>query len=179
MPSSTELSEAINSIFQWYEKSAICYVYLQDIGFQAGSAGGKSILLPNLKVGKSNGSWTMIQRNEVKIQEEELARANWFTRGWTSQVLIAPTHLTFSNQDWVRCGAKLSLISLIGRRTGILEEVLHGDVSLETISIAERTTWSAGRHTAKVEDIAYCLFGIFNVNMPLLYGEDPKAFLLL
>jgi hypothetical protein len=29
--SSAELQEAINSMFQWYQKSSVCYVYLKDI----------------------------------------------------------------------------------------------------------------------------------------------------
>lgn len=36
--------------------------------------------------------------------------------------------------------------------------------------------WASGRETTREEDIAYCLLGLFNVNMPLLYGEGPKAF---
>jgi hypothetical protein len=37
-------------------------------------------------------------------------------------------------------------------------------------------SWAARRDTTRVEDTAYCLLGIFNVNMPLLYGEGMKAF---
>jgi hypothetical protein len=36
--------------------------------------------------------------------------------------------------------------------------------------------WAAGRQTTRIEDIAYCLLGLFDVNMPLLYGEGHKAF---
>jgi hypothetical protein len=32
--------------------------------------------------------------------------------------------------------------------------------------------------TTRVEDIAYCLLGIFNVSMPLIYGEGSKAWWL-
>jgi hypothetical protein len=32
------------------------------------------------------------------------------------------------------------------------------------------------RETTREEDVAYCLLGIFDINMPLLYGEGGKAF---
>ncbi|KAI0430149.1 hypothetical protein F5Y09DRAFT_238235 [Xylaria sp. FL1042] len=37
-------------------------------------------------------------------------------------------------------------------------------------------SWAARRTTFREEDEAYCLLGIFNVNMPLIYGEGVKAF---
>jgi len=43
-------------------------------------------------------------------------------------------------------------------------------------SVAQRMSWASGRLTTRTEDIAYCLLGIFDVNMPLLYGEGWKAF---
>ena len=39
-------------------------------------------------------------------------------------------------------------------------------------------SWASRRVTTRDEDIAYCLLGIFNVNMPLLYGEGEKAFIV-
>ncbi|PMD18458.1 hypothetical protein NA56DRAFT_647907 [Hyaloscypha hepaticicola] len=30
-----------------------------------------------------------------------------------------------------------------------------------------------------MEDMAYCLLGVFGVNMPLLYGEGPRALIRL
>lgn len=36
--------------------------------------------------------------------------------------------------------------------------------------------WASSRQTTRVEDIAYCLMGLFDVNIPLLYGEGMKAF---
>lgn len=37
-------------------------------------------------------------------------------------------------------------------------------------------SWAAGRETRRDEDIAYCLFGLLGINMPLIYGEGPRAF---
>jgi hypothetical protein len=47
---------------------------------------------------------------------------------------------------------------------------------LELVSVARRMSWAAKRTTTRDEDIAYSLLGIFDVNMPLLYGEGKKAF---
>lgn len=40
-------------------------------------------------------------------------------------------------------------------------------------------SWARNRQTTRTEDIAYCLLGIFDVHMPLLYGEGEKAFVRL
>jgi hypothetical protein len=64
--------------------------------------------------------------------------------------------------------------------TGIDTEILlNSDVQLKQISVARRMSWAALRETTRLEDLAYCLLGIFDVNMPLLYGEGEKAFIRL
>jgi hypothetical protein len=40
-------------------------------------------------------------------------------------------------------------------------------------------SWAAKRETTKIEDKAYCLMGLFGVNMPPLYGEGENAFFRL
>jgi hypothetical protein len=60
--------------------------------------------------------------------------------------------------------------------TKIDEAILKDPELLRNISIAKRMSWAASRKTTREEDIAYCLMGIFDVNMPLLYGEGLKAF---
>jgi hypothetical protein len=37
-------------------------------------------------------------------------------------------------------------------------------------------SWASSRITSRLEDEAYCLLGVFDVQMPLLYGEGAKAF---
>ena len=37
-------------------------------------------------------------------------------------------------------------------------------------------SWASARRLTRVEDQAYCLLGIFDVHMPLLYGERHAAF---
>lgn len=46
-------------------------------------------------------------------------------------------------------------------------------------SVAQRMSWASRRVTTRHEDIAYCLLGLFDVHMPLIYGEGQKAFLRL
>jgi len=47
---------------------------------------------------------------------------------------------------------------------------------LSEYPVAVKVSWSAGRQTTREEDRAYCLLGIFNVAMPLIYGEGSGAF---
>ncbi|KAI0974110.1 heterokaryon incompatibility protein-domain-containing protein [Xylaria arbuscula] len=141
--SSAELSEAINSMFQWYEAATICYAYLYDV---------------------SNDS------------EVDLAKTRWVTRGWTLQELIAPREVVFYSSTWQALGTRSEFSCQLATVTGIDENFLTGEKSVDKASIAQRMSWAAKRTTSREEDIAYCLLGIFNVNMPLIYGEGPKAF---
>ncbi|KAK1542574.1 HET domain-containing protein [Colletotrichum paranaense] len=152
--SSAELSEAINSMFAWYREAAFCYVYMADV---------------------SISSKTIDQR-DLKIQ---FLNSKWFTRGWTLQELIAPRRINFYTQDWTLLGTKRSLLDVIHRATGINKECLLGHASPSDFSVAAIMSWAASRVTTRFEDQAYCLLGLFGVNMPLLYGEGGKAFLRL
>ncbi|KAF2252085.1 HET-domain-containing protein, partial [Trematosphaeria pertusa] len=152
--SSAELSEAINSMFRWYKNAQVCYAYLDDIDFRF---------------------WT---KSIDLLGERDLAKAKWFTRGWTLQELVAPKKVVFYIKGWNFVGNKASMVEKLARITGIDEETLAGG-SLEAVSVARRMSWAAKRVTTRVEDIAYCLLGIFDVNMPLLYGEGEKAFVRL
>ncbi|KAI9930342.1 hypothetical protein MW887_011094 [Aspergillus wentii] len=149
--SSAELSEAINSMYRWYQKSAICYAYLSDVD----------------------------ANEDQELLSENIKNSKWFTRGWTLQELVAPPKLFFLASNWSDMGSKADMSALIQDITGIDESALVEIPQLERFSIAKRMSWAANRHTTRVEDIAYCLMGLFNVNMPLLYGEGDKAFIRL
>jgi hypothetical protein len=151
--SSAELSEAINSMFPWYQKSAACFVYLSDLVY------------------KPLGMVDQIQ--------EQRRPCRWFTRGWTLQELIAPANVHFYDQNWRFIGLKSQLCHVLSSITAIDELVLKGVMPCEDVLIGRRMSWASGRSTTRDEDIAYCLLGIFDVNMPLLYGEGGKAFLRL
>lgn len=105
----------------------------------------------------------------------ELQHSRWFTRGWTLQELIAPAQVHFYSSDWEFLGSKSELQDQLWKITGVEQEVLSTG-AFGYISVAKRMSWAANRRTTRVEDTAYCLMGIFEVNMPLLYGEGRKSF---
>ncbi|GKT45467.1 vegetative incompatibility protein HET-E-1 [Colletotrichum spaethianum] len=149
--SSAELSEAINSMYSYYLLSRVCFVYLADV----------PPLTSSLPMG----------------QLPSLASSRWFTRGWTLQELIAPPRSIFYASDWSRLGTKglhsaeRPFIQALASITGIFESVLAKSRHPRDYSVAERMSWAAARQTTRDEDLAYCLMGLFGVNVPVLYGE--------
>jgi hypothetical protein len=79
----------------------------------------------------------------------------------------------------INLGDKLTLSTLISEITQIPEDVVRSPSALSFASVANRMSWASERQTTRIEDVAYSLLGIFNVNMPLLYGEGKKAFIRL
>jgi hypothetical protein len=85
----------------------------------------------------------------------------------------------FFSVDGIRLGDKQSLDHTIHETTGIPIQAFQGS-PLSQFSIDERMSWAANRETNREEDAAYCLLGIFDVCLPLLYGEGRKrAFIRL
>lgn len=142
--SSTELQEAINSMFQWYSKASKCYVYLTDVSCDNFTDG-----------------------------EQSFPKSRWFTRGWTLQELLAPKYVEFYSLEQKHIGDKNSMMEEIHNITGISIQALQGH-PLHQFSIEERKSWAENRHTKREEDLAYSLFGIFSIYMPLLYGEGRE-----
>lgn len=150
--SSAELSEAINSMFRWYRNAAKCYVYLSDVA-----------------IGDPNES-----AHSSQLQYELAFRqSRWFTRGWTLQELLAPASVEFFSREGNRLGDKKSLELQIHEITGIAVQALQGS-PLSQFSVSERMSWAAKRETTIEEDQAYCLLGIFDTHLPLIYGEGME-----
>lgn len=59
------------------------------------------------------------------------------------------------------------------------QRVLAHEARPTEMSVAKRMYWASNRKTNRREDEAYCMMGLFGVNMPLLYGEGNQAFLRL
>jgi hypothetical protein len=147
--SDSELSQAINSMFRWYHRAARCYVYLSDVST------------------RKRKERDQISQNTWKPAFRE---SRWFTRGWTLQELLAPVSVEFFSKEHERLGDKKSLRQEIHEITGIPTSALEGR-PLPDFSIEERMLWAAKRNTKREEDKTYSLLGIFDVHMPLIYGE--------
>jgi hypothetical protein len=102
-----------------------------------------------------------------------LRHSRWFTRGWTLQELIAPASVKFFSTDGEFIGDKTSLLRDIHEITGVPVEALQG-TPLAKFSVEERFSWAKNRRTKREEDAAYCLMGLFDVYMPLIYGEGKS-----
>ena len=88
--------------------------------------------------------------------------------------------MDFFSADWARLGTKGDLCSLLLETTGIDSSIVMGDRGADTASVTRRMSWASKRKTTRPEDLAYCLMGIFSVNMPMLYGEGGgRAFIRL
>jgi hypothetical protein len=144
-------------MFAWYARAEICYVYLSD----------------------------------VDNERSDIGKSRWFSRGWTLQELLAPEALTFYDVSWDSLGSlykgilfkrssrAVNFRSDLERITHIPSAFINGSQALNTASIAMRMSWASARRTTRVEDMAYCLLGIFDVAMPMIYGEGTKAFMRL
>lgn len=187
--SSAELSEAINSMYRWYEKSSICYAYLYDCEWNPEGAGHEEAALTDdmrrqqLRAQSEETSRRSTSRVDTVI-EENIRPCRWFSRGWTLQELIAPYRLKFFNQTWHFIAGRESIHELLERITGIHRDILIVQrewphiraKDLSDYSVAQRMFWASKRQTSRKEDEAYCLLGILGINMPLLYGEGAQAF---
>jgi len=144
-----ELQQSVNSMFVWYRYSALTIVYLSDAP-------------PSSEYGA-------------------LANSTWNTRGWTVQEFLAPKIVLFYQADWTLylniCSRNhkrsLSIMSEFEDSTGINARALV-DFRPGTRDAREKLRWASNRDTTREEDIAYSLFGIFNVNLPVIYGEKRQ-----
>ncbi|KAI1357235.1 heterokaryon incompatibility protein-domain-containing protein [Xylaria arbuscula] len=148
----TELYEAINSMFRWYRNATKCYVYLSDVSKRHSEHVNEPL----------RSTW-----------KRGFRKSRWLTRSWTLQELIAPSSVEFFERDGQRLGDKKSLEQLLHDTTKISINALRG-YPLSSFSVDERMSWSSGRDAKRPEDKAYSLLGIFDIHMPLIYGEGEE-----
>jgi hypothetical protein len=144
-----ELSRSINSMFRWYRNASRCYVYLSDVS--SPFVGG------NYKC-------------YMQLWESDFRKSRWFNRGWTLQELLAPASVEFFSREGKRLGDKSFLMTQICDITNIPHTALEG-CPLSQFSVEERLRWIQHRQTKLAEDKVYSLLGIFDVYIPLIYGE--------
>lgn len=191
--SSAELSEAINSMSKWYQQASICYAFLVDF----------DTTLSHTFTEDSSGRSVRLESSDTSFFS-----SRWFTRGWTLQELIAPRYVSFFDKWWINFGSRDEhLLDRICQRTGIWPQLFHESrcsclktypgppvrdgvcrqclgldalpQTLESFTVSVKMSWASSRVTSRKEDSAYCLLGLFNLNMPMLYGEGEKVFLRL
>jgi hypothetical protein len=138
-------------MFRWYRRAARCYVYLPDVSLRKRKRGDEYI----------SSTW-----------EQAFRESRRFTRGWTLQELLAP--MSVDSKEGSRLGDKQYLKQQIHEITGLPLSVLQGE-HLSQFSVNERLSWTGTRQTTLEEDLAYSLLGIFDVNIPLHYGEGKVA----
>ncbi|KAH7041575.1 heterokaryon incompatibility protein-domain-containing protein, partial [Microdochium trichocladiopsis] len=155
--SSAELTEAINSMFEWYAKALVCYAFLADV-----------------------------EPDPWDPSTTSIEGSRWLKRGFTLQELLAPKRVEFYAADWTYIATRHELAPQLSLATTIAQVYLLDDLScgsrqslLFRANMAERMSWAALRDTTREEDKAYCLLGLFGVNIPLIYGEGGNAFLRL
>ncbi|KAG2340698.1 WD40 repeat-like protein [Suillus weaverae] len=144
-----ELQESVTSMFVWYRHSALTIIYLSDVP-------------PMSKSGA-------------------LANSVWNTRGWTLQEFLAPTIVLFYQADWTlylndrspNHKESVSIMQELERSTGINALTLVA-FRPGMRDAREKLQWASCRVTTLQEDIAYSLFGIFDVNLPVIYGEKRQ-----
>ncbi|KAL4067391.1 hypothetical protein V8B97DRAFT_1975711 [Scleroderma yunnanense] len=146
---SVELQEAIGSMFLWYQRSALTIVYLADVPPSAS---------PGL-----------------------LSSSVWFKRGWTLQELLAPPTMLFYTKDWT---LYLNRESTNHKKDPVVLQELERAASIASCYLTDfhpgmndarlRLQWASGRRTTRPEDVAYSLFGIFDLHLPVLYGEAKE-----
>ncbi|KAI5990178.1 hypothetical protein EDD15DRAFT_2136356, partial [Pisolithus albus] len=144
--SSAELQEAIGSMFSWYHRSAQTIAYLSDV-----------------------------------FDADSLVSSVWFTRGWTLQELLASHTILFYTYDWslystsdaVDHKSDPVLLEKLQIATGIAKHHLT-NFCPGMDDARSRLHWASRRRTTRPEDIAYSLFGIFQVHLPIFYGESAQ-----
>jgi hypothetical protein len=148
--SSAELEESIRSMYNWYANSRVCIVHLRD----------------TINIG-------------------DMGEDPWFTRGWTLQELIAPCTIKFLNKNWGKIitgnndKENSPFLNHITNITGINYSSLRHFFPKSANRDLEPLIWASRRRTTRVEDMAYCLIGIFRLSLPIAYGEGKRAFFRL
>lgn len=145
---SSEVAEAITSMYRWYREAERCYVYMSDVSVEDNTG------------------------TQAKDWMSAFRKSRWFTRGWTLQELIAPTSVQFFSREGNLLGDKRSLMQEIHDVTGIIVAILEGRMQLSQLRYSERVSWMVHRKTQREEDRAYALQGILGVSMIPHYGEE-------
>jgi hypothetical protein len=190
--SSAELSEAINSMFKWYHHSQRCYAYLVDVNVpgEGGVPFEKSRwftrgwtlqeLIAPRDVWFYDHNWSFIGRRQYiegdSPDSHDLAEAIAERTGIPMAMLRWYHYLRRPARNESHLPSPTSYEMYLPSIKQAEDQLLK---ALRSFSIAQKMSWAARRVTTRTEDEAYALLGVFEVNMPLLYGEGSRAFFRL
>jgi hypothetical protein len=154
--SATELSRAINMMFEWYQGAEICLAYLRDVEEA---------------------------RDEVSFEQSEWFERGWtlqellaprtvvfLTRTW--KVIGSKGAAT---SKYSRKNVGYNLEEAIAKITRVPLEVLQDYQRSARWSASDKLRWMEGRKTAEEEDLTYGLLGILDVSLVAIYGEKGRA----
>ncbi|KAI9571750.1 hypothetical protein HD554DRAFT_1817238 [Boletus coccyginus] len=142
------LQESLTSMFRWYHESSLTIIHLKGV-------------LSDL---------------------DGLERSLWNTRAWTLQEFFASRVIRFYTEDWkpYRPDEKVynhkdspAIMAEMARATGTDAHIL---LSLRPgpDNVRQKLCLAATRVATKQEDMAYSLFGIFDVSNQVTYGEGQE-----
>jgi hypothetical protein len=143
--------ESVVAMFQWYCRAALTIVHLLGVFSESQEPGS-------------------------------LWKSIWNTRGWTYQEYVASRVIQFYTEDWK---PYLGLEMFNHKESPIILAEMEQATKFTTRALAtlqpgltrvrEKLYLASKRQTTRKEDIAYCLFGIFDVALPVIYGEGTRA----
>lgn len=205
---SSELSEAINSMFKWYRNANECYAYLEDVASRDGvEAFGKSrwfkrgwtlqeLIAPStvlffdrdwVDIGTKASFSRDIQKytgipsdilNDYRgtIEKYSVAQVSLFR----SYIIVHSQQMAVNQKSSKKQAMQFfcsdfPLNWLLNISCAFLT---YFEVS-SMLTRRKIMSWIAARSTTREEDKAYSLLGLFNVSMPMLYGEGEQAFIRL
>ena len=145
------LQESLVAMFTWYHGSSLTVVYLRGVRSQFNQPGA-------------------------------LRRSIWNTRAWTYQEYVAAEAVQFYTEDWK---PYLGLDMYNHKESPIIVSEMQqalGDCTGELAvlrpgleRVREKLHLASMRRTTLVEDAAYSLLGVFNIAIPVIYGEGTRA----
>ena len=143
--------ESMVAMFRWYRGSSLTVVHLLGVFSQS-------------------------------QQFDCLWRSIWNTRGWTYQEYVASEVVQFYTEDWkpylgldaFNHKESPTILSEMERAMNVAtQELVTHRPGLDRVR--EKLYLASARQTTLEEDIAYALFGIFNIAIPVIYGEGNQA----
>jgi len=166
-------------MYRWYHDAVTCYVYLADVTVWTVNTFANPYVpiqsgpLEKREVSSTQELNTLADIVSVSEFYPAFRSSRWFTRGWTLQELLAPVSVEFYSKHGYRLGDRTTLVQQIQLSTGIAEAALRGS-PLSSFTVEERISWARERITKREEDAAYSLLGLFDIHMPLIYGEGRR-----